>query len=100
MRVSLLRYIVVFPVLPACPGALKSERPPLPRQEAAFLGGPEWGSQNRNGVVRRSRSFEERRARGIWPEAVPRTEGQIRIMTFLDAPLQGFVGVDENHDQT
>jgi hypothetical protein len=25
---------------------------------------------------------------GIWPEAVPRTEGQIRIMTFLDAPLQ------------
>jgi hypothetical protein len=25
---------------------------------------------------------------GIWPEAVPRTEGQIRMMTFLDAPLQ------------
>ena len=25
---------------------------------------------------------------GIWPEAVPRTEGQVRIMTFLDAPLQ------------
>jgi hypothetical protein len=25
---------------------------------------------------------------GIWPEAVPRTEGQIRIMTFLDVPLQ------------
>jgi hypothetical protein len=25
---------------------------------------------------------------GIWPEAVPRNEGQIRIMTFLDAPLQ------------
>ena len=31
MRVSLLRYMVAFPVLPACPGALKSERPPLPR---------------------------------------------------------------------
>jgi hypothetical protein len=25
---------------------------------------------------------------GIWPETVPRTERQIRIMTFLDAPLQ------------
>ena len=25
---------------------------------------------------------------GIWPEAVPRTEGQIRITTFLDSPLQ------------
>ena len=36
---------------------------------------------------------------GIWPEAVPRTEGPIRIKTFLDAP-QGFVGVDEDHDQT
>lgn len=25
---------------------------------------------------------------GIWPEAVPRTEGPIRIMTFLDSPRQ------------
>ena len=25
---------------------------------------------------------------GIWPEAVPRTEGQIRITTFLNSPLQ------------
>ena len=30
---------------------------------------------------------------GIWSEGVPRTEGQIRIMTFLYAPF-GFVGVD------
>jgi len=76
MRVSLLRYIVFFPVLPACPGALKSERPPLPRQEAAFLGGPEWGSQNRNGVVRRSRSFEDRRAREFGPKLCPGPKGR------------------------
>lgn len=36
---------------------------------------------------------------GIWPEAVPRTEGQIRIVTFLDVPLRGLVGVDEDRDQ-
>src|SRR6266478_5385602 len=63
MRVILLGYIVFLPVLPVCSGALRSERPPLPRQGVAFLGGPEWGSQNRNGVVRRSRGFEDRRAR-------------------------------------
>jgi len=88
MRVSLLRYIVFFPVLPACPGALKSERPPLPRQEAAFLGGPEWGSQNRNGRRQTKQKLRRPQGAGIWPEAVPRTEGQIRIMTFLDGPLQ------------
>jgi hypothetical protein len=76
MRVSLLRYIVFFPVLPACPGALKSERPPLPRQEAAFLGGPEWGSLNRNGVVRRSRSFEDRRAWEFGPKLCPGLKGR------------------------
>jgi hypothetical protein len=36
---------------------------------------------------------------GIWPEAVPRTEGQIRILTFLDAPPPGFVGADDDYDQ-
>ena len=39
---------------------------------------------------RRQTKQKLRRAQGagIWPEAVPRTEGQIRIMTFLDGPLQ------------
>jgi hypothetical protein len=36
---------------------------------------------------------------GIWPEAVPRTEGQIRRMTYLDAPRQFFVGAAEDRDQ-
>src|SRR5665213_1044882 len=51
MSVSLLRYMIFFLFCPVCPGALRSEWPPLPRPEVAFLGGPEWGSQNPKGAV-------------------------------------------------
>ena len=88
MRVSLLRYIVFFPGLPACPGALKSERPPLPSQEAAFLGGPELGEPEPERRRQTKQKLRRTQGAGIWPEAVPRTEGRIRIMTFLDASLQ------------
>jgi hypothetical protein len=47
-----------------------------------------WGSQNRYGVVRRSRSVEDRRAREFGPKLCPGPKGRIRTMTFLDAPLQ------------
>jgi hypothetical protein len=36
---------------------------------------------------------------GIWPEAVPRNEGQIRIMTFLDSTLQVYEIDEDNHQR-
>lgn len=41
------------------------EWPPLPRQGAAFLGGPGWGSWNRRAPERRGRSSAARRAREL-----------------------------------
>jgi hypothetical protein len=49
IRVTLLRYIR-FSCSACLSRAPESERVRLPRQEAAFLGGPERGSQNRNGA--------------------------------------------------
>src|SRR5262245_4545453 len=56
MRVILLRYIR-FSCSARVSRAPGSEWARLPRPEAAFLGGPARGSQNRNGAGRQSKSF-------------------------------------------
>src|ERR1700742_5056555 len=70
IRVSLLRYMVVFPFLPSCLGALKSERPPLPRQEAAFLGGTRMGEPEPERRRQTKQKLRRPQGAGIWPEAV------------------------------
>ncbi len=76
MRVSLLRYMF-FPVLPLSSGAPGSEWPPLPRQGAAFLGGPEWGSQNPEGAIREAEAPRPQGA-GIGPKLCPELKGEQR----------------------
>src|SRR4029077_20362125 len=60
IRVILLRYIR-FSCSARLSRAPGSEWARLPRQEAAFLGGPERGSQNRNGA-RAKQKLRRRRA--------------------------------------
>ena len=90
---------VFSPVLPVCPGARKAERPPLPRPGVAFLGGPEWGSQNRNGAERRSRDSADRRARELARSCAQdrRTDqegqrAQRELMDAGEAPVRRRIG--------
>jgi PAS domain S-box-containing protein len=69
-----------------------------PKARSSFSGGTSMGEPERKRRRQTKQRLRRPQGAGIWSEAVPRNEGQIRIMTFLDAP-QGFVGVDEDHDQ-
>ena len=73
IRVILLRYIR-FSCSACLSRAPESEWARLPRQEAAFLGGPKRGSQNRR-VREQSRSFADA-GHPKSPEAVPRPTGR------------------------
>jgi hypothetical protein len=79
MRVSLLRYMVVFP---------QEREVAAPKARSCFSGGTRMGEPEPERRRQTKQKLRRPQGAGIWPEAVPRTEGQIRIMTFLDAPLQ------------
>jgi hypothetical protein len=53
--------------------------------------GPSWEARMGEPEPQRRRQTKQKLRRpqgaGIWPEAVPRTGGQIRMMTFLNAPV-------------
>src|SRR6266481_1182610 len=78
--------------LPHFPGALRSERPLLPRRADALREGPVLFGRNRES---RSREAAGRRN---WPEAVPRElRGRKRALTGLSKNRHGvWIGVNNN----
>src|SRR2546430_17727666 len=59
-----------------------------PKARSCFSGGTRMGEPEPERRRQTKQKLRRPQGAGIWPEAVPRTEGQIRIMTsFLDASL-------------
>src|SRR6266446_1049306 len=57
-----------------------------PKARSCFSGGTRMGEPEPERRRQTKQKLRRTQGAGIWPEAVPRTEGQIRM--FLDAPLQ------------
>jgi hypothetical protein len=90
IRVSLLRYIVFFPVLPGVLGHSGARGHRSQGEKLLF-----WGDQNggaRTGTAPSGEAEASKTAgRGNWPEAVPKTEGQIRKMIVPQDSLMDLI---------
>ena len=75
MRVSLLSVIAVLLFCP-CVLAHFQQEPSLPRQGAAFLGGPEWGEPEPEGRHRRKQKLRSPPGAGIGPKQCLRPKGK------------------------
>ena len=88
MRVSLLRYIVFSSCSARVFWGTQEREAAAPKARSCFSGGTRMGEPEPERRRQTKQKLRRPKGAGIWPEAVPRTEGQIRIMTFLDGPLQ------------